>query len=126
VERSKDWIFQAQGDLDHARHDVAAEFYDWACFSAQQASEKAVEALLSRLGAESWGHSVTELLESMPESVDLLVVYAGPGREDAFTIVCQHVRVRGLEAHVYSQDEAASVEGTLERMTRNSVTIYPV
>ena len=66
MERSRDWIFQARGDLNHARLDVQHAFYDWACFSAQQAAEKAVKAVLNRLGAEPWGHSVTDLLESLP------------------------------------------------------------
>lgn len=69
MERSRDWIFQAQGDLSHAHKDVADQFYDWACFSAQQAAEKAVKAVLNRLGAEPWGHSVTDLLENLPESI---------------------------------------------------------
>jgi HEPN domain-containing protein len=46
---------QTQGDLDHARADLAHGFYDWACFSAQQAAEKAVKAVLQRLGLETWG-----------------------------------------------------------------------
>jgi len=69
MERSRDWMFQALGDLDHARHDVAAQFYDWAAFSAQQAAEKAVKAVLNRLGAEVWGHSVTDLLDNLPASL---------------------------------------------------------
>ena len=44
MERSADWLAQAKRDLVHARHDVEAEFYEWACFSAQQAAEKAVNA----------------------------------------------------------------------------------
>lgn len=35
MERSADWMDQAQGDLEHARSDLEREFYDWACFSAQ-------------------------------------------------------------------------------------------
>ena len=49
MERSAAWLAQAQGDLAHARHDVAAGFYDWACFSAQQAAEKATKAVFQRL-----------------------------------------------------------------------------
>ncbi|MBI2755867.1 MAG: HEPN domain-containing protein [Chloroflexi bacterium] len=65
MERSADWMDQAEGDLAHARHVVAAGFYDWACFSAQQAAEKAAKAVLQRLGAEAWGHSVAELLQGL-------------------------------------------------------------
>jgi len=63
MERSADWIDQARGDLQHVRSDVEGAFYDWACFSAQQAAEKAVKALFQRMGAVVWGHSVADLLE---------------------------------------------------------------
>jgi len=65
MERSRDWMDQAIGDLDHAKHDLAHGFYDWACFSSQQAAEKAVKAVFQRLGAEAWGHSVADLLKEL-------------------------------------------------------------
>ncbi len=42
-------------------------FHEWACFSAQQAAEKAVKAVYQRLGADAWGHSIGELVEELPE-----------------------------------------------------------
>jgi HEPN domain-containing protein len=68
MERSADWMDQAQGDLAHARHDLEGGFYDWACFSAQHAAEKAVKAVFQKLGAEAWGHSVADLLEELNRS----------------------------------------------------------
>lgn len=65
MERSADWMDQAQGDLAHARHDLSAEFYDWACFSAHQAAEKAAKAVFQKLGSEAWGHSIADLLEEL-------------------------------------------------------------
>lgn len=65
VERSADWMDQAQGDLEHARADLAGGFYDWACFSAQQAAEKAVKAVFQALGAEAWGDAVADLLTEL-------------------------------------------------------------
>lgn len=65
MERSRDWMEQARGDLDHARADLAGGFYEWACFSAQQAAEKAVKAVFQSLGAEAWGHAVADLLEGL-------------------------------------------------------------
>ena len=62
MERSADWMEQAQGDLAHARHDLEQGLYDWACFSSQQAAEKAAKAALQRIGGEAWGHSVADLL----------------------------------------------------------------
>lgn len=69
VPRARGRPSTARGDLDHARHDLGAGFYDWACFSAQQAAQKAVKAVFQRLGAEAWGHSVADLLEEFPGAV---------------------------------------------------------
>lgn len=55
--------------------------------------------------------------------VDLLVVYAGPAREDAYRLVREAVPLRGLEPHVYSEEEARRLGTTLERMTRDGIVI---
>jgi HEPN domain-containing protein len=71
MERSKDWIDEAQGDLEHARNDLQDGFYNWACFSAQQSAEKAVKAVFQRMGAEAWGHSVADLLKELEQKYDV-------------------------------------------------------
>lgn len=71
VERSKDWIDQAEGDLEHAKNDIRTGFYDWACFSSQQSAEKAVKAVFQKMGAEAWGHSVYDLLQALRERVEV-------------------------------------------------------
>jgi HEPN domain-containing protein len=79
VERSRDWLDQAEGDLEHAKNDLRTGFYDWACFSAQQSAEKAVKAVFQKLGAEAWGHSVYDLLLNLKERIkvnDDLLEYA--------------------------------------------------
>ncbi|MCS3856603.1 hypothetical protein GGP78_003307 [Salinibacter ruber] len=55
--------------------------------------------------------------------VDLLVVYDGPSREDAFATVKKTTPVRGLEPHVYTAEEAAAREDLLRRMTRDGIVI---
>lgn len=65
-ERHADWLRQAHRDLGHAEGAVAAEHYEWSCFAAQQAAEKALKAVFQRLGAVAWGHSVAALLTSLP------------------------------------------------------------
>ncbi len=68
MERSADWMDQAEGDLEHARSDLRGGFYDWACFSSQQSAEKALKAVFQKLGAEAWGHSVADLLQELSKS----------------------------------------------------------
>lgn len=67
MERSRDWVYQAEGDLEHAESDLERGFYEWASFSAQQAAEKAVKAVFQKMGAEAWGHSVADLLMELAE-----------------------------------------------------------
>lgn len=58
---------QAKGDLEHARKSVPIGDFDWACFAAQQAAEKAVKALHLSRGAVVWGHSVRDALDALPQ-----------------------------------------------------------
>ncbi len=67
ADRSRDWIEQADRDLLSAKSQTQAGFYEWACFIAQQAAEKAVKSLLQRWGAEAWGHSTNDLLRAVAE-----------------------------------------------------------
>ena len=71
MERSADWMDQAKGDLDHARNDLEDGFYEWACFSTQQAADKAVKAVFQALGQEAWGHSVADLWRELDKSHSL-------------------------------------------------------
>jgi predicted nucleotidyltransferase len=55
--------------------------------------------------------------------VDLLVVYEGPLRDDVHRLVKQAIGVRGLEPHVYTEEEASALAPTIGRMTRNGIRI---
>lgn len=45
-EEALDWYAEAEVDLQHAASSLNAGFYNWACFSAQQAVEKALKVLI--------------------------------------------------------------------------------
>ncbi|MEM3446135.1 MAG: HEPN domain-containing protein [Candidatus Korarchaeum sp.] len=67
VSRVSDWLRQALRDLKHAERSIELGDYEWACFAAHQAAKKAVKALYQKLGVEVWGHSVSRMLDSLPE-----------------------------------------------------------
>ena len=69
MERAEDWLRQARKDLNHAKKDIKDDYYEWACFSAQQAAEKAVKGLFQSLNMDVWGHSVSRLLASLPPEI---------------------------------------------------------
>ncbi|RKY05572.1 nucleotidyltransferase domain-containing protein [Candidatus Poribacteria bacterium] len=56
--------------------------------------------------------------------VDLLVIYSGERREDAYKLVRKTLKIRGLEPHVYSEEEYEAVRSTVERMIDGGITIY--
>ena len=65
--RFKDWLAQAEDDLEHARKSLKMQDYNWSCFASQQAAEKALKALYDFLGGEGWGHTVVKLLKELPQ-----------------------------------------------------------
>ncbi len=65
MNRWKDWLDQAERDLKRAGLDIQYEYWEWACFTAQQAAEKAVKALLMNRGISAWGHAVTPMLRHL-------------------------------------------------------------
>lgn len=67
--RAKDWLKQAEGDLQHSRNAKKAGDYDWACFAAQQSAEKAVKGLILAKSGEGWGHSVMRLLKDLSQVI---------------------------------------------------------
>lgn len=64
--RSRDWLLQAERDLEQARDSRAAARHEWGCFAAQRVAEKAVEALHLSVGQEAWGHVIARLLRELP------------------------------------------------------------
>ena len=65
--RASDWLKQALRDLEHAKKSLELGYYEWVCFASQQAAGKAVKALFQKLNIEIWGHSVSRLLQSLPD-----------------------------------------------------------
>ena len=69
TDRSRDWLAQAERDLEQARASRKDDRHEWACFAAQQSAEKAVKALHLSLNQEAWGHMVARLLSELPIEV---------------------------------------------------------
>lgn len=85
--RSKDWMRQAERDLEQARDSRSAGRHEWACFAAQQAAEKAVKSLHLFLGQEACGHVVRKLLEELPKTIVIPEILLDKARViDAFYI----------------------------------------
>lgn len=112
MDRSADWMEQARVDLAHARSDIGADFYEWACFSAQQAAEKAIKAVFQRMGAEAWGHDLegllAELARSQPVSAELI--------DDAKELDKAYVPTRYPDAHPSGSPSSKYTRREAERL----------
>jgi HEPN domain-containing protein len=109
--RATDWLRQAEADLRHARNARQTGGYEWACFAAQQAAEKAVKAVFLSLGMEAWGHTVTTLLATLAESREVPAHYI----ESAKSLDKHYVPTRypngfeqGAPTDFYTDAEAAA------------------
>jgi predicted nucleotidyltransferase len=61
---------------------------------------------------------------TVASDVDLLVVYQGPAREDAFAVVKKVLGIPGLEPHVYTEGEYRQAEQRIARMTEGGIVLY--
>ena len=62
--------------------------------------------------------------QTVASDIDLLVVYAGAVRGDAYALVRRALALRRLEPHVYAEEEYAQVSETLEHMVQDGITVY--
>jgi len=75
--RAKDWLAQAERDLEQAVASGREGRHEWACFAAQQSAEKAVKSLHLSLDQEAWGHLVARLLSELPLTVAAELIEKG-------------------------------------------------
>jgi hypothetical protein len=62
---------------------------------------------------------------TVASDIDILVVYEGKERSDAFKIVKRSLDIPLLEPHVYSEGEYRGLEKSIDRMTTGGVTLFP-
>lgn len=60
---------------------------------------------------------------TVASDIDLLIVYEGPLREDAFSLAKRTIAVRHLEPRVYSELQYEEMKDTIEKMTRDGVVL---
>lgn len=116
---AKRWLDSAEHELKFARYSERGGYYAHACFTAQQAAEKAVKAVHYAAGARGvLGHSVRGLIERLDPPVPVLQALT----EEARTLDLYYVPTRypnglqeGTPAEAFS---AAQATGALEYAAR--------
>lgn len=108
MNRYKDWWDQARRDLEKAGIDLQYHYWEWACFTAQQAAEKAVKALLMFNGFDAWGHAITPMLRRFDTVVVPTGVIAKAQLLDAYYIPARYPNgyPEGKPADYFNADKA--------------------
>ena len=97
------WYGQGRFDLEAARDSAAASHYEWACFQAQQAAEKALKAVLLRRGKRQFlSHSVHDLLEEVQKFAPEFTTLSEARRLDEYYIPTRYPN--GLPGTVVPHD----------------------
>lgn len=117
--RAEDWFRQAEADLRHARNALEDGDYEWACFAAQQAVEKAAKAVYQSHHLEGWGHTTSLLLGNLPESLrpgdDVLDLAKTLDKHYIFTRYPNGFEV-GAPTDFYTRAEAEHAAAIAERI----------
>jgi HEPN domain-containing protein len=80
MNRSADWLHQAQLSADAGHH-------DWACFACHQAAEKALKALHLHHGQQSWGHGLGRSFRDLPPDVGVELADQIPSLDDRLFVL---------------------------------------
>ena len=87
MNRSADWLHQAQADLELAGVSAAAGHHEWACFACHQAVEKALKGLHLRYGQQAWGHGLGRSWRDLPPAVAAELAASVSDLEDRLRIL---------------------------------------
>lgn len=107
--RAADWLRQAERDLEVAHTTLAAEQYDWSCFAAQQAAEKALKGLYQVHHSEGWGHVLADLIRAITDHEPQIATFLESGKIlDKHYIVTRYPNglAKGAPADAYTRTEA--------------------
>ncbi|OGX30616.1 MAG: DNA-binding protein [Omnitrophica WOR_2 bacterium RIFCSPHIGHO2_02_FULL_46_37] len=120
-ERSSDWFKQAARDLESAKAQAKDGFFEWSCFIAQQAAEKAVKAIYQKLGAEAWGHSVRDLFKGLSKKIKITTTLLESARDlDKFYIPARYPNgwASGTPSEYLSRKDAQDAISNSKRILR--------
>ncbi len=117
------WMESARRTLESARGDLERGDYNWACFKAHQAAEKALKALLWGVGRPTPGHMLPRLLSAVEEALG--VETPSDVREACIRLNKMYIPTRypdawteGIPEEYYSEGEAREAIMEAERVIR--------
>jgi len=136
MERSQDWMDEEdipkkrQGGLSHMpkKSSSSVRIY-YPRFNKQEIIER------SRKGLNELGRNLPLVLVVLfgsyakgnytaASDIDLLLVYEGQEREDAYALARKALSIPNLELHIYTKAQFEQARQTIEAMTKDGIILY--
>ena len=67
--------------------------------------------------------SYVEGRQTAASDVDLLIVYRGPRRDDAYSVYWDVLKIPDLELHIYSEGEYEKVKSSMKTISKEIIII---
>ncbi|MBI5571086.1 MAG: HEPN domain-containing protein [Desulfomonile tiedjei] len=67
AQRARDWLKEAQAELNACLDLLRGKHWSWCCFTCQQAAEKALKAVCEHFRSPQFGHNLNLLLQAIEE-----------------------------------------------------------
>jgi len=104
------WLHEAKADLRHAKKSLEMGDYNWACFAAQQAAEKALKAYLLHVAGEyARGHDLVALYKRAVREGGLVLNEAALSRLSVYYTIARYPNA-GIERPSEEIAEGQAVE----------------
>lgn len=124
-EEVSNWLEEAKADLKHSKISIDASDYNWACFAAQQAAEKALKSLILHvLGEYPRGHDLVKLYSMVKEYVSLNINVADLPRLSIYYTQARYPNA-GLErpskevTREQAEEALAIAKGIIDEVSKN-------
>ena len=65
MQRTQDWLKEAQAELRAAQDLLRGGHWSWCCFTCQQATEKALKAICEHFRTPQFGHNLNALVQTV-------------------------------------------------------------
>lgn len=118
------WLAEARADIRHAGASISMGDYNWACFAAQQAVEKALKALvLHVLGEYPRGHDLVKLYRKVKGSVEMQLSEGSLARLSAYYTIARYPNA-GVErpseeiAREHAEEAISIARGALDEVSK--------
>ena len=121
MQRTWDWMREAQAELAAARSLYETRHWAWCCFTCQQAAEKALKALCERFRTPQTGHNLNLLVQAVAEHVAVPdSVRRGCARLNRYYVPTRYPNAfdRGVPAEQFFEDDARLALDDAEEVVR--------